>query len=1010
MGEELIPTRPANPADIKDPALRQKQEEDNIAFGRAIQDWNLHNYDKAYQMFLDHVNQFPDSPWAAESELHMGCYCQYQGKFDESEKWFTASQARSETGHAMNMKSTLRLGALAMEQGKLQRASEHFTSLHSASDSPSHSTYASYWIMRLSLMKEKQTAMRDCAQKSLAEVCAVFNKPDSVRKLRALETKNPNGFNLQEIEDLAASEGLEAQTVLTSVERLADLPLPFIAHYDREQHFVTVLAHPKGGKIKLYDTRVGHVLEADYTYFQKQWSGYAVVFAPVPQASGILLASAEAKRTASGGCCGLPKEPDDLECDKGDECEEECSSCGRAMPEWGINPVNMNLVVKDTPMWWDSPYGPSINMTLSYHSLDSLISVRPFGDKWTFAYSAYAMQDPSGSVLIIYGNAATERFSPNGSGGFTPQARNAGTKLTKTGTYTFIVETENGTKYTFSVPKSMAGASAASLLSSITDKYGSVVTISHNAQGAVTSITHPAGGTWNLIYNSAGKVARITDPFGREATFAYDAQNRLVGQTDMGGLSYGYGYTNAARVRERDPLYPNFGHSQEFVERSNELFLNVLTLPTGAYQFYTEPADGINNGTNSYPPAGGVMWENYRITVTDPLGQVEEFYYDGFSRAGWHRDKRYYKAGTNGANLPATRYFYTVAGGRGQISRINHQGGGVSEYRQLNEAGQPATVISDDGKTIKYTYNSKGHVLTRQEGEDNDPNKVTFTTTYAANNSDVISESKTIGLTTTQISGFSYDANGDVASETDHEGLTTAYIRNARGQITEVTNPRGGVTRNTYLSNGKLEKIEYKAPGETVYGAQFLYVYDSVGRTIAQTDADGYMLAHEYDNLNRRTKTTFPDGTFTQHNFSCCTLTSSRGRDGNIIQYGYDSLKRLVSSVAPGKDIITYQYDAVGNQTRFTFGRGEWVGAEYDAGNRPIARVYPDGSRITFGYDAYKGGRLTWIKDAQGRQTSYTYDAYNRVSTVSCLGLPTQTYTYDPEGRPLTWTDGTGSG
>ncbi len=1038
LGEELIPTRAANPADIKDAAARAKQEQENMDFGKAIQKWNLHEYDRAYAMFLDHLTQFPDSAWAAESELHLGCHCQYKGKFDESQKFFEASQSRSPTGHSMNAKATLRLGALSMEQGKYKEATEHFTSLKAASDTPSHGTYAAYWILRLSLMKQKQTAMRDCAQKSLSEVCAVLGKPEEAKKLRALENKNPDGLNLQEIEDLAAKHDLTAQTVFTTAAHLQELPLPFIAHYDKEEHFVTVLAQPKEGKIRLYDTRVGHVHEIDEAYFKKQWSGHAILFDKIPTNADIRLASVESKRLMVGGCCGSPTPPDDMD---DDECG--CTSCG--MPTWSVNPVNMNLSINDTPMWWDAPYGPSIQMTMAYNSQDSLISIRPFGDKWAFRYSAFAMQDPSGKVILMWGNAGAPLFTPNKvftngvpQGGFpvtfTPQARQAEFTMIQTSAFAFSVTDGGGTTYNFTVPTNMQGASAASLLTSIVDKYGTSVTITHNGQGAVITVSHSAGGSWNLIYGANGKVASMTDPFARTATFSYtnvNGQFRLTGQTDMGGVAYGYGYTTAASVKERDPLYPDFGHTQQYVTRSNELFINTLNLPTGTWQFYTEPADGIPITSDTYPVPGGKTWETYRITITDPLGQEEEYFWSGLS-AGWHRDKKYFRRGvptygtkpwfTPSALPTATYYYYVYAGGRGEIAKTVQQGGGESSSSSFTDAGQPDEVIAPDGRITKYTYNSKGNVLTRQEGADNDPNRITYTTVYKANGMDVESQSKTIGNgIPVQESTATYDpVTRDVLTQTSYTifngqsvAMTTTMTYNAQGQVLETTSPRGAVTKNTYIATspglGRLEKVEYKGPGQTVFKVQAQYVYDNIGRVIAEQDSEGYLLQHEYDALNRRLKTTYPDTTYTHSTYSCCTLTSSRARDGSITQNSYDALKRLTQVVSPGGQTVAYEYDANDNVTKLRFGRGEWVAWEYDDGNRVTAKLYPDGKKLTYGYDRAKGGRLAWTKDASERQTTYNYYADGKIESVTHPELPTQSYTYDAEGRTLTWTDGTGA-
>src|SRR5207247_10954053 len=54
--------------------------------------------------------------------------------------------------------------------------------------------------------------------------------------------------------------------------------------------------------------------------------------------------------------------------------------CG--MPAWQVNPVNMNLVVQDVPMWYKSEIGLNIAIEITYNSQDSLNQLRPFGNKW----------------------------------------------------------------------------------------------------------------------------------------------------------------------------------------------------------------------------------------------------------------------------------------------------------------------------------------------------------------------------------------------------------------------------------------------------------------------------------------------------------------------------------------------------------------------------------------------------------------------------------------------------
>lgn len=1005
LGEELQPTRAADPAAIADPVARKKQEADNLDFGKAIQKWNLHEYDEAQLLFLDHLTKFPDSPWAAESELHLGCACQYLGKLDEAQKWFEASQTRSPLGDPMHQKALLRLGVVAMDRGELQKATALFAQLRENESNSSRMTYASYWIRALSQMKAKETALRDCGQKSLSEVCALLGMAEQSKALRVRESAGPHGFTIQELENVAGEYGLTPQTVRASGSTLEKLPMPFVAHY-KDNHFVAVLGTDETAKLRVYDTRVGHPVAMEVRSFLRQWSGLATLFSP-GEIEGVRIASVQETIEAMGGCCGLPRNPDDLDDDCGGKCH--------GMPGWSINPVNMNLVVRDTPMWWDAPYGPDVDVTITYNSQDSLIAVRPFGDKWVLRYASYLVVDPSGSVKLIRGGGRGENFVPDGSGGYTPDARNATKTLRKiTGFgYRFELEEADGSKWLYDVPPAMGGVSASSLLLSITDKYGTALTITHNSQGAITAVSHPAAvttlspsGTWTFVYDINGKVESIDDPFGRQATFAYDGNGRLTGQTDMGGLAYGYSYTTAAQVKEPDPDNPG-----QFVIRTDELFLNAIIAPSGTTQFYTEPADGINNMSQgyadyTYPPSGGVTWENYRITVTDALGKKEEHYYDGYHSLFWFRDKNHYKEGEPGT-IKTVSYFTNV-NGRGEVSSIHRQGGGSQSFSGYNDGGSPTSVTSEDGITRTYTYSENGKRLTEtnNNGSYSLDDDVTFSYTYAANGIDVANVTRQIGTDSpVNLIDVEYDpVTREITAVEDQAGLRTEYASNNKGQLVSVTNPKGDVTSYTYNVKGWLEEVELQAAGQPTAITLYSAVPDDVGRNVMETNAEGLVLVHEYDDLNRLVKTTYPDATFLQNEYSCCNLTSVRARDGLVTHYGFDAIKRPVSVLSPGRRVVTYHYDAVGNLIELQSGRGERVAWEYDDSNRMVARINQDGSRLEYAYDG-TSGRLTWSKDAQGRETSRLYDSGGRLQSVSSTGLAEQLYTYNALGQPLTWSD-----
>lgn len=406
LGQPLTPTRTADPAQIANPALRARQERDNLTFGIAIQAWNEHRYDEAFALFEQHLGDSPDSPWAAESRLHLGCYCQYKGRYLEAAEHFDGILETVPADHRMHHKAKLRRSILHLDQGNLDESRKGFAEMYQSDPDPDHKTYASYWIREISLMAKHETALRDCGQRALARVCELRGDPAAASELRGMTAAGPHGFTARELMNTALMQGLDPEAVYASTA-LEALPTPFIAHYS-DRHFVTVekvTVH----SVTLHDTRVNRTHEIPRAAFGYQWSGFAVVFEQVPEIVGI--ARAADTDSIVGGCCGFPRYPSEL----GDD---PCAPKNCGMPGWSVNTVNMNFRVQDTPMWWNPPYGPEVEISLLFNSLDSLNNMEPFGSKWAFTYASYLLIDPGQSVTVRDGDGRFLSFTHPGGGSF----------------------------------------------------------------------------------------------------------------------------------------------------------------------------------------------------------------------------------------------------------------------------------------------------------------------------------------------------------------------------------------------------------------------------------------------------------------------------------------------------------------------------------------------------------------------------------------------------------------
>jgi RHS repeat-associated protein len=978
LGSELSPLFDAEPTKITDRVKRKKQEDDNLLMGQAMQKWNAHEYDKAVDLLRQHRAKHADSPWSGEAELHLGCASQFSGSWEQAKNSFEAILAAAPAGSDIYQKAKLRRSLLHVQQGELEEAKASFAEMLKTETSWERRTYAQRWLLETSHYQNNEVALRNCGSEAIAMVLRDKGMGEKADRVALLPGRTARGYSLGELTELARQEGLPATAVRADGSgQLERLPVPFIAHY-RDRHYVVVEGLTEEKRVRLYDPRLKHEVQMERATFEAQWSGLALLFQD-QQPEGIAIASQTDLTDAVGGCCGLPAYPGDL----GPTCN---SSCG--MPVWSVNPVNLNVCVDDTPLWYDCGFGPKIMMQITYNSQDALNQLRPFGNKWVFSYTSYAMESPNsyvpqGSVLIVMPGGRGDLYKPLVGGGYTPPPGNFSklTKLAPQG-YEFSLELPDGTVYRYGVPDAMLPNGTSSLLKSITDRHGNQVSIVYDASGAIQKVKDPLNRECVFAYNAQGFVKWIDDPFGRRATFSYDAAGNLIGQTDMGGLSYGYTY-------------------------DGDVYLTSIIKPSGTIQFYIEPSNhDISNGSDPYPPSGGVMWDNYRVTVTHPDSYAEEFYYDGYHRSGWHRDKRQYQSPLPIEQAPKTVYTFAQPGGSGSngvITGITYEDGKYTAFASFDANLQAQSVRDENGGYAYYTFNAQGQVLTSRDARGN----TTFYD-YMPNGLDLwkVTDAKYV-----KQQERAYHPNSrDLASVTDATNNVTQFTYNSRGQLETVTNPTGHAFNYTYQYNASskpypTERISKVKQGTNVLGTE---VFDELARTRAVTDADGLTVVYELDGLDRVKKIVHADSTFEQNDWGCCWLDKQTDRLGRSTTYWRNYAGQPLV-VQDGADrLLQYQYDANGNLTALFDGKGNRTRWEYNGRNRTIKKIYADNSFYTYAYDGV--GNLKQRTDAKNVTVTYGYNANNLLESISAPGLATISYTYDPQLDLMTsMTDGTGT-
>jgi RHS repeat-associated protein len=1042
LGEKLTPTRSADSSLLVDPAARRHQEVDNLNFGTAIQAWNDHRYDEALRLFTEHLQAFPKSPWAAESMLHIGCHHQYTARFSESVEWFDRILAAAPKDTEMYHKAKLRRSIINVDLGKLDAATAGFTEMINDDPNSKHQSYASYWLIQLELLKKNETALRDCGQKALSQAAKILGNQLESDKLFQLTAAGPHGFTATELHATALQHGLESYPVRADTA-LDALPTPFIAHY-KDRHYVTVESVTKD-TVKLYDSRISASTEMPRISFEKNWSGFALLMKAAPVNDKIHIA--DHLDEIIGGCCGQPTQPADL---GDDECDKSCG-----LPTYSVNPINMNFKVKDTPMWWDAPVGPSVYMTQLFNSQDSLNNYAPFGEKWSFEYASYLLITPGERIQVKDGDGKLETFSAP-IGGVPTSIPPSGVVyqsppgdfrvLRQTASQTFVLTKQDGTEYQYGIPAAMTGNTSVPLLLKIKDRHDNFLTVVHNRNGAITDITHSAlpGKSWFLIYdniNGHSRVKRIHDPFGRFCQFKYDSQGRLIGQTDMGYLAYGYSYT----VRNATDTTMAVANVAGGIVTA-QLFIKSITTPSGTTTVLTEPSDGIDARSipytaeeiamgyegvtpQSYPPPGKPMWTNYRITTRDHLNAPTEYYFNGYNSQRYIRDplqmQRPYGSirPSQGARVQLDSL---LVGGKGEIyaTTIYDKTNAVlstSSSRNYNvNTRLPSYVPSGNGGKHYLEYSPQGKPslirLHDQSGEDQTIN-IDYTQPLGIDADTVKRKIKNADGTFTlkTLADYNYFPNRDIQSVTDVNGRVISYLWYPNGLPQQITD---SVTRDVikFSYDARLRPSTTSINGVVVSTT----TYDSIGKgTLQGTLApSGEYVSFEYDNLNRLTKELRSDNSFTAYQWACCYIEATRhGKMEGAVEKTlrrsvsfHDKRALPISTTETDGKVTNYAYDILGRLTHLTDPKGmvtQWV---YNDAGQVKEKIYADGKKDQFTYNSYNSngtGKIQTFTNRQNQVTTLSYDYDGQINYS--FGQQSVRYEYDSWRRLSRQTQETGS-
>jgi RHS repeat-associated protein len=482
-------------------------------------------------------------------------------------------------------------------------------------------------------------------------------------------------------------------------------------------------------------------------------------------------------------------------------------------------------------------------------------------------------------------------------------------------------------------------------------------------------ITDPAEGETTTTYNASGQPLTVTDPDEHTTTFTYDTRGNRLTAKDALEHTTTFGYDSRNHLASRTAP----GLKAEAFERNVLGDLLARTTPMGNKTKYAYDANGMPKQITD--PAEGV-WKIERNAMerptayVDPLGKETKLEYDGNLNAVKVTDRR----------GKETTYAYDLA-------------------NQLTD------VVRPEGGDWEFDYDARGNRIEAVEPREN-------ATSYEY---DLLDRMIEAAEPLAAVTSYEYDPSGNLISFTDPRENTTELAYDELGRPTELKQPLGKVTSFGY--DGVGNRISRTTAEGTVD-----FDYDAANRLEEVSDGESTLRSFDYDAANRLTGATDAQADEIEighdEDGRVVSIDDGRGqtmaRDydsrGNVIEqadgrgtleYEYDKLGRMISLTDPQSKVLDFDYDLEGNLTKAELPNGVVTANEFDNAGRLAETTSAKGETtlesLEYEYDPF-GNRIGQV-DRLSQETTYDYDALNRLIEFDPPGEGSTSYDYDPAGN-----------
>ncbi|WP_251358755.1 RHS repeat-associated core domain-containing protein [Kangiella sp. TOML190] len=517
------------------------------------------------------------------------------------------------------------------------------------------------------------------------------------------------------------------------------------------------------------------------------------------------------------------------------------------------------------------------------------------------------------------------------------------------------------------------------VINTFIDPAGNQYLYEHDSKGFITKVTFPDKTANDLtdnpfkeyLYDDRGYtnvLTNVKDELGNiYATYDYDSFNRATSTEHAGGaLKATIGYTeqlpnqlglssvklyrNAANYSESDYQFEIKNGTYKVVSHQQQPCVDCAV---GTYQYQYDDNGMLSQATQ---PDGTITAYQYnskgqQLTRTEAFGTAEA----RTISTAWH----------SSYNLPLS------VDEPQRLTTYSYDANGNLLLRSVKDKA------TNETRTVSYTYNSVGQVLT-VNGARTDVSDITTYEYDASGNGNLVKVTNALGHETLITS---HDAHGKPLSVTDPNGTVTSMAYHPRGWLTSMTTA-GDTTTYAYDKAGQLTSVTM------ANGVVLNYEYDAAQRLTAIVDGQGNRIEYTLDYMSNRTRTEIKDSSGTIKSFATSV---------------FNDLGRLKETLGANNQSNKVDYDAEGLPTQSTDALNNPTANYYDTLDRLIKVVDPALGETEFDYDSQN--RLTSVTDATNKTTSYAYNAFGEVTSQTSPDSGTSSFTYDSAGNLSTVTD-----